>query len=485
MLKYEQFRQNALLVSVMDTVLSRLKINPLSIRLMTVMVGLFAVAGSIVLLANLPGFHKDEVERRMRELAYIAELNAMETQLGRQLTPIEPGCGVRLTLATGENSWFGDPAAYKAVASQRPQLWQEDITIQANLAISGLFGRDHHFSFFQIDAKQLDHQGTHSRLGQLGQMMMIFPPHAMTDALRSYMLRGFALVIVLAMMIGIPFAIIIEWLVIFPLRRMISDMTSFARDPYQQGREETDLTHQNIISEARQAFDTMTTATRNELVQRDKLAAVGEAVAKINHDMRNVLSSAVLLSDSLEQSDDPKVARAGPVVSQAIQRAVDMCSHMLLYLKQPEAISSAPVTMAKLIDECQAGINITINYSGPDQLVIDEAAFFRLLHNLIGNAASAKASAVDITVWRAGQHAIVDIADNGPGLDEGSRDSLFKPFAGSSRGSSGLGLSIARDIALAHGGDLRLSRSNDNGSEFRLRLPATVLGKEGRRRWWQ
>ena len=156
--------------------------------------------------------------------------------------------------------------------------------------------------------------------------------------------------LVLAIMIGVPFAIILEWLVIFPLRRMVTDMIAFTRDPYRQGQGEIIPTHHNILNEARQALDTMTTATRNELVQRDKLAALGEAVAKINHDMRNVLATAVLLSDSLENSEDPKVASAGPVVSQAIQRAVDLCSHMLLYLKQPEALTAQPTAMAPLVE---------------------------------------------------------------------------------------------------------------------------------------
>ena len=455
-------------------------------RLMMVMVGLFAIAGSIVLLANLPGFYQQEVERRMRELVYIAELNTMERELGRKLTPIEPGCGVGIELATGETNWFGDPMAQEEIAASTPQMWQEDVLFQARLAARAVFGRDTRPAYFSLTTHQLAGQGVHSRLNKLDRLEMVFPPHAMTSPTHDYLLRGFALVLVLAIMIGVPFAIILEWLVIFPLRRMVTDMIAFTRDPYRQGQGEIIPTHHNILNEARQALDTMTTATRNELVQRDKLAALGEAVAKINHDMRNVLATAVLLSDSLENSKDPKVASAGPVVSQAIQRAVDLCSHMLLYLKQPEALTAQPTAMAPLVNECASGLNIGITYSGPDQLVVDEGAFFRLLHNLVGNAKSVGADKVEITVWRAGQLAIIDIADNGPGMDAKARADMFKPFSGSTRGSSGLGLSIARDIAVAHGGDLRLSRSNAIGSEFRIRLPLSILGGEGRRRrWWQ
>ena len=62
-------------------------------------------------------------------------------------------------------------------------------------------------------------------------------------------------------------------------------------------------------------------------------------------------------------------------------------------------------------------------------------------------------------------------------MDAKARADMFKPFSGSTRGSSGLGLSIARDIAVAHGGDLRLSRSNAIGSEFRIRLPLSIRVK--------
>ena len=59
--------------------------------------------------------------------------------------------------------------------------------------------------------------------------------------------------------------------------------------------------------------------------------------------------------------------------------------------------------------------------------MVDEGYFFRLLHNLVGNAKSVGADKVEITVWRAGQLAIIDIADNGPGMDAKARADMFKP----------------------------------------------------------
>ena len=110
-------------------------------------------------------------------------------------------------------------------------------------------------------------------------------------------------------------------------------MTDFANDPYQP---RSGMIYQNddsIITDAQQALHILQTATRRELVQREKQASMGEAVAKVNHDMRNVLSSAMLVSDSLENSDDPKVKKSAKIVNKAIERAATLCGQMLTFIK--------------------------------------------------------------------------------------------------------------------------------------------------------
>ena len=66
----------------------------------------------------------------------------------------------------------------------------------------------------------------------------------------------------------------------------------------------------------------------------------------------------------------------------------------------------------------------------------------------------------------------IDVADDGPGLPEKAREHLFQPFAGSAReGGTGLGLVIAREVVHAHGGEIELARTGDDGTVFRLRFP--------------
>jgi signal transduction histidine kinase len=200
--------------------------------------------------------------------------------------------------------------------------------------------------------------------------------------------------------------------------------------------------------------------------------------------MRNVLSSAVLVSDNLTNSKDPKVARAAPLVNGAIDRAITLCQQLLAYINTPDNVHINQMSMLALVDECRRQLALDIRYDGPDDLRVDADQFFRLIFNLLDNAKKAGASSISITVWRTGRSTVIDIADNGPGLDDKARATLFKPFEGGRRGGTGLGLSIARDIAFAHNGDLRLSRTSENGTEFRLRLPHHVVEAAPKDRWW-
>lgn len=217
---------------------------------------------------------------------------------------------------------------------------------------------------------------------------------------------------------------------------------------------------------------------RHALRQKDRLADIGTAVSKINHDLRNILTTAALVSDALDRSDDPLVRNAGPIVSRAIEDASMLCQNMLEYLDAPPEPQAIPVSLAQICGDLQAGAALTINWQGAETLHIDPFLFKRLLLNLYRNAQRAGATYLMLDIWRAGHLAVIDVSDNGPGIDKALQPHLFSAFFKGSQGGSGLGLAIAKDLAIALGGDIKLSRSNGGGSEFRLQLPAKIL-KEG------
>jgi signal transduction histidine kinase len=261
-----------------------------------------------------------------------------------------------------------------------------------------------------------------------------------------------------------------------PLGALVDSLNSFSVDPSVATPIPAMVSRAPEFIEAANALEALQRNTLLALRQRERLADIGEAVAKINHDIRNVLSSATLVADTLLASKDERVRRMAPHIVRSLEQSVDLCQSMLDYLAEtpsPEPVRFAP---AELVAETSESASIPIRYSGPDEVRMDRTMLSRILLNLARNAVSAGAQALSVDIWRAGKLAVIDIADDGPGIPQKHWDDLFLAFRSKQRGGSGLGLAIARDLAVAQGGNLKLARSNDDGSEFRLQLPLQVLG---------
>ena len=103
------------------------------------------------------------------------------------------------------------------------------------------------------------------------------------------------------------------------------------------------------------------------------------------------------------------------------------------------------------------------------------------------NANHAGATKLNIDIWRAGHLGIIDISDNGHGIPKQQWDDLFLAFKSHGLGGSGLGLAITKDLVVAQGGYVKLSRSNENGTEFRIQLPVEIFEMSDERdqaSWW-
>ena len=111
----------------------------------------------------------------------------------------------------------------------------------------------------------------------------------------------------------------------------------------------------------------------------------------------------------------------------------------------------------------------------------------RIFLNLARNSGYAGATKLHIDIWRAGHLGIIDISDNGHGIPKQQWDGLFLAFKNHGRGGSGLGLAITQDLVAAQGGHVKLSRSNENGTEFRIQLPVEIFEMSDERdqsSWW-
>ena len=260
-----------------------------------------------------------------------------------------------------------------------------------------------------------------------------------------------------------------------PLTALIDTINEFSDNPSVASPIPEAVTNSPEFIAAAGALDSLQRNTLVALRQRERLADIGEAVAKINHDMRNVLSSATLVADTLIASEDPRVRRAAPHVVRSLEQSVTLCQSMLDYLAETPVPEPEIITMPDLAAETAADSGLEVAYSGPDRLYLDRTMMARVLLNLARNAAAAGATAISIDIWRAGRLGVVDIADDGPGIPRAQWEDLFLAFRSRRRGGTGLGLAIARDLAVAQGGNLKLTRSTDDGSEFRLQLPVEMF----------
>jgi len=315
----------------------------------------------------------------------------------------------------------------------------------------------------------------------------------MQDAMFGYSGRILNLSIGISLFTAFLVYLSLHWLLVRPLGRITQSMTVFRNQPEDSTRVFLPSSRSDEVGIAQRELAVMQDELRASLQQKTRLAALGAAVAKINHDLRNSLATAVLASDRLATIDDPEVKRTVPKILNAIDRAVNLCSQTLNFVSDAELqLDRTRFPVMNLATE--AGVSVGSYFEGkktidwqtdiPDGLEItaDKEQLSRALINLGQNAVEAGAAKVLIQASLDGDWINLDVIDDGPGLPAQARENLFQPFAGSARnGGTGLGLVIVRDIARAHGGDVLLidyeGPGEETGAAFRLRLP-TSDGKD-------
>lgn len=268
-----------------------------------------------------------------------------------------------------------------------------------------------------------------------------------------------------------------------PMRHITASMAVFRQHPEDVSLAIIPSARADEVGIAERELAEMQSVIRASLRQKAHLAELGAAVSKINHDLRNILASAQLVSDRLSALDDPAVRRLTPGLIQSLRRAIDLCTSTLGHGRAGERPPRRLCfELAPLIDEIGAAVCLP-PHAGvlwvnavPDGFDIDADPdhIFRIVQNLGRNAVQALGAAglVRIEAHRAGKTVNIDVIDNGPGVSLAARGGMFEPFACStSDGGAGLGLSISRELSRAHGGDLRLLRTGNGGTVFRIEIP--------------
>jgi signal transduction histidine kinase len=281
----------------------------------------------------------------------------------------------------------------------------------------------------------------------------------------------------------------LHFLFVRPMRRLTANLVGFHQNPESSARIIVPSQRSDEIGVAERELSDMQRDLVSMLHQKSRLAALGLAVSKINHDLRNLLASSQLLSDQLASVPDPRVQRFAPKLMRSLERAIAFCQSTLSYGRAQEAAPDRRMIQVEpVVNEVResAGLasDATITWvnaverglsidADPDQL-------FRILLNLVRNAAQAlenhpqgdaSTQQIRVTGRREGAVAIIEVSDTGPGVPAKAREHLFEAFQGSARpGGSGLGLAIAAELVGAHGGNIHLVEGTI-GATFRITLP--------------
>ncbi len=272
----------------------------------------------------------------------------------------------------------------------------------------------------------------------------------------------------------------LQWLAVWPLRRLTLSMIGFRDAPEDPHRVITPSDRHDEVGVAEQALAEMQQELRAALLQKERLAGVGTAVTKISHDLRNILATAMLESDRLDSVNDPEVRRITAGIVRAIDRAVALSASTLRFAREglPQ-VKARRLSLAAFLEDLRdslqsalPGVEIVLGGAIDFTFEGDPELLHRAFENLLRNAAEAGATRINLSARREERYGVVCVGDNGPGLNPKALNNLFVPFAGSTRrDGSGLGLPIARELLRVQGGDVVLEHTGPQGACFAVRLP--------------
>ena len=321
---------------------------------------------------------------------------------------------------------------------------------------------------------------------------LLIPREKLRTELVDFLKRIFWLSLMIAIITGSLIYWSMSAMIIRPVKDLAEDMTAFRVDPERQRPERSRPKRQDEIGQLEREFIDMKQSQRAAFRQRERLAGLGLAVAKINHDLRNVLSSALLISDRLSMNSDEKMADMGERLTRTVERGIGLTEDLLSDSKAETADPQIQDTRIAFTAG-EAAADVIAQFPGtkfrnviPTDLMVqtDPDHAYRIFHNLFRNAAQAMMAhdapncRLQVNAEIRDGLAEIRISDTGPGLPERAKENLFQAFSSAqahnaNTKSTGLGLSISKELAKAQGGDLNLMSSDESGTRFLLTLPLT------------
>ncbi|WP_339108027.1 HAMP domain-containing sensor histidine kinase [Thioclava sp. GXIMD4216] len=458
-----------------------MKINSLSGRFLILTTIFVVLAELLILLPGIATYRENYLLTRL-ERAQIASLSLLATDQ----STIDPDL---------ENELLANAGVYNVVL-RRDAVRQLVLSSPLPEAISGTYDiRDaSHWTRIRDALKILIDPENHiirvvgEPVQQGGQVIEItLDTRPIRIGMIEYGLRLLTLSAVISGITAVLLFALVQRLMVAPIKRLVAHMASYSEAPEDNRRIIAPNARIQELRVAEDALADMQTQLTAALRQKERLAQLGQAVAKISHDLRNILTTAQLFADRMEFSEDPVVKRAAPKLINSIGRAVNLCETTLAFGKAEEPPPSlsrfmlAPL-VAEVVESEQslegAGLVDFIVDIAPNLTIrADREQLYRVISNLVRNArqaleATGEHGTIEVGAGETRDEWWIRVQDTGPGLPAKTREHLFQPFTGGSRkGGTGLGLAISAELIRGHGGRLELMRSDETGTQFLLHLP--------------
>jgi signal transduction histidine kinase len=267
---------------------------------------------------------------------------------------------------------------------------------------------------------------------------------------------------------------------IVALRGAFADMERSIRQRDQELRDGATLLEQRVRDRTAELL-----ATQAALVDAERFAAMGKTSAAIAHELKNSLNGLGMAVELIahDPANEARVARLRPQVAAEIARLRDVVDSLLSFSRSPR-IDRGPTDLAGVVSraigtvsELAAERDVSIAVQAPSALRArcDAHKVQGVVVNLVKNAIEA-GKAVDVSLRVTDGEAIIEVADDGPGLSAEAREHLFEPFFTTKPNGTGLGLPTSRRFIEAHGGRIEVETSPVlGGALFRVRLPLDAV----------
>jgi signal transduction histidine kinase len=307
------------------------------------------------------------------------------------------------------------------------------------------------------------------------------------DAMLQYARNIFALSFVLSLIVAAMIFASLNSVLVKPMRKLSANMMAFGHRPEDHSRVISPSQRSDEIGIAERELAAMQKQLQGSLQQKNHLAALGLAVSKVSHDLRNMLTSAQLISDRMSAVKDPTVQRFAPKLISSLDRAIMFLNQTITYGRAQELAPNREVLCLRpVVDEVFESIELMvgqqvalINNVNTSQVIdADREQLIRILTNLARNAIQAcdtcqrNDKSLIIDSARIGDMTEITLTDNGPGIPPAIRSKLFEAFQTAARaGGTGLGLAISAELVQAHAGSIVVNKTDDSGTCFKITIP--------------